>query len=377
MQFNQLFTIGESMKRLLSVLVVISMALGITAFECASKEMTSAKMYINQKNSAKAIEYLQQEISKNPKNDEAFYLLGRLQGDEGNIDEMITNFNKSLEISKKFEKDIDGMKLFFWGNNFNKAIGKFNLANKETDKEKQTVLFDETIKLFEDAIKCEPDSVITHQNVSYAYFNAGRRDDAKRSMRTSLNLKPDSEMYVLLGSLYSEDKQYDEVITLAEEARKHFPEDSEMLRIVSNAYIATGKLDVALATFREGIAKEPKNKFYRYNFGSLLLNAQKYEEAIEQLKVAVELDPEYTNAIYNLGVAYVNKGAGVREENEAKEIDSEDYKKYFKNALPLFEKYLETNPEDVKIWELLGQVYANLGETEKSKEAFDKADSFR
>ncbi|MFA8342090.1 MAG: tetratricopeptide repeat protein [Rhodothermaceae bacterium] len=365
------------MKRLLSVLVVISMALGITAFECASKEMTSAKMYINQKKNDKAIQSLEEEIAKNPKNDEAFYLLGRLQGDEGKIDEMITNFDKSLEISNKFKKDIDGMRLFFWGNNFNLAIGKFNLANKETDKEKQAALFLETIGLFEDAIKCEPDSVITYQNIAYAYFNAGKRFEAKETMKKALSLKPDAEMFVLLGSIFSEDEQYDEVIELAKEARKHFPEDSEMLRIVSNAYIATGKLDIALATFEEGISKEPTNKFYRYNFGSLLLNAQKYEEAIEQLKAAVEIDPEYTNAIYNLGVAYVNKGSKVREENEEKEIDSDEYKTYFKNALPLFEKYLETNPEDVKIWELLGQVYANLGETEKSKEAFDKADSFR
>jgi len=365
------------MKRLLSVLVLISMALGITAFECASKEMTSAKMYINQKNPEKAIEYLQQEISKNPKNDEAFYLLGRLQGDKGNIDEMVTNFNKSLEISNKFEKDIDGMKLFFWGSNFNKAIGKFNLANKETNKEKQTVLFDETIKLFEDAIICQPDSVSTHQNLAYAYFNAGKRDDAKKAMRNALNLKPDVDMYVLLGSILAEDKEYDEVIKLSEEARTHYPEDAEMLRIVSNAYIATGKLDVALSAFEEGIAKEPKNKFYRYNYGSLLLNAEKYNKAIEQLKVAVEIDPDYTNAVYNLGVAYVNKGAKVREENELKEINSDEYKIYFKAALPLFESYLENNPEDVKIWELLGQVYANLGDTEKSKEAFDKADTLK
>lgn len=377
MQFNQLFTIGESMKRVLSVLVVISMALGITAFECASKEMTSAKMYINQNKPDKAVEYLEQEVSKNPKNDEAFFLLGRLLGEEGKIDDMMMNFDKSLEISKKFEKDIDGMKLYMWGTNFNQAIGKFNLANKAADKDSQNVLYTQTIELFENAIKCQPDSVVTYQNLSYAYFNAGRRDEAKETMQKSLSMKPDAEMYSLLGALLSEDKEFEKVIELATESRKHFPEDAEMLRLVSNAYIATGKIDVAMATFQEGIAAEPENKFYRYNFGSLLLNAEKYDKAIEQLTKAIEIDPEYTNAVYNLGVAYVNKGTKVREMNEEKEIDSDEYKEYFKLALPLFEKYLDTNPEDVKIWELLGQVYANLGDTAKSKEAFDKADSFR
>ena len=364
------------MKRLLSVLVVISMALGITAFECASTEMTSAKMYINQKNPIKAIEFLQKEVAKNPVNDEAFFLLGRLLGDQDKIDDMISNFDKSLAISKKFEKDIEGLKLYYWGTNFNKAILQFNRATAAPE-DSQKAFYDKTIELFNNSIKCQPDSAMTYQNLAYAYFNAGHRNEAKSTMDKFLTMQPDPEMYALYGAILVEDKEYDKVISMAKEAQKHFPENAEILRLLSNAYIATDQLDVAMKTFQDGIANEPANKFYRYNYGSLLLNAEKYDEAIEQLTEAVKIDPEYTNAIYNLGVCYVNKGSKTREENEAKEIDSDEYKQYFKKALPLFERYLEVNPEDVKIWELLGQVYANLGNTEKSKEMFEKADTLR
>ena len=88
--------------------------------------------------------------------------------------------------------------------------------------------------------------------------------------------------------------------------------------LLSNAYIAADKLDVAKDAFKEGVAKEPENKFYRYNYGSLLLNAQEYEAAAAQLEKAFEIDPDYENAIYNLAVTYVKWGAKDERRNGKK-----------------------------------------------------------
>ena len=62
------------------------------------------------------------------------------------------------------------------------------------------------------------------------------------------------------------------------------------------------------------IASDPDNKLYRYNYGSLLLQAEDFGKAIENLTRAVELDPEYGNAFYNLGAAYVNQAVEFSEE---------------------------------------------------------------
>ncbi|MEW6061952.1 MAG: hypothetical protein AB1600_08435 [Bacteroidota bacterium] len=45
--------------------------------------------------------------------------------------------------------------------------------------------------------------------------------------------------------------------------------------------------------------------------------------------------------------------------------------------MPYLEKVATEKPTDVQIWELLGQVYANLGEGEKAKAAYEKADAIR
>ena len=41
------------------------------------------------------------------------------------------------------------------------------------------------------------------------------------------------------------------------------------------------------------------------------------------------------------------------------------------------EKVIEEKKDDIQILELLGQVYANLGQSEKAKAAYDKADAIR
>ena len=70
-------------------------------------------------------------------------------------------------------------------------------------------------------------------------------------------------------------------------------------------------------------------------------------------------------------------GAAQQEKAIADDSDDVSYKEKFEAAVEPLEKYLESNPEDASIWNYLGKVYANLGDTEKSKEAFDKADQYK
>ena len=49
------------------------------------------------------------------------------------------------------------------------------------------------------------------------------------------------------------------------------------------------------------------------------------------------------------------------------------YQEKFRKAAPFLEQVISEKPNDVQILELLGQVYANLGEAEKAKAVYDKA----
>ena len=316
---------------------------------------------------------------------------------------MTEMFDKSLAVSNKFQKDISDSKKYHWANNFNQGVGFFNKSTKTASQDSMKIFMDKAITAFKNAIILEPDSIATYKNLTFAYMNIGMQDSAIAPLQQLLAIEAkDStrspESYSMLGDIYTskgkklmdnyktsnnaEDsvkamEYYDKGLEVLKQGRQAFPNNSDLLSAISNAYIETNRLDEAKDIFKAGIESEPNNKYYHYNYGVLLLNAKDFDNAAIQFKKAVDLDGTYTNAIYNLAVTYVRWGAAIREKAEAEEKPSDEYKDKFKLALPYLEKYLEVKPEEAAIWELLGRVYANLGMEDKSKDAFNKADQLK
>ena len=150
-----------------------------------------------------------------------------------------------------------------------------------------------------------------------------------------------------------------------------------MLNTKFNAYIGADRMDEALSSAKSLVDKEPGNQYYHYNYGVVLLKVAKYQEAESELLKAIEIDPNYENAIYNLGVTYVSWGTALNKEAEAQGVISEDYKQKYQMALPYLEKVVETDSKNVQIWELLGKVYSVLGMQEDANNAFKKADELK
>ena len=396
------------MKRFLTFSLILAMGFGIVAFQCSSTELTSAKLYMQQKQYDKAKEALLKEIEKNPKSDEGYYLLGLLYGDQGEIDLMVDAYNKSLEISDKFAKNISDNNKYHWAASFNKGVSYFNKASKTNDPDSTKMFFDKSVESFKFATICQPDSVDSYNNLAFAYINMGETEKALEPISTQIelykkkyNLTDKSEpiqgdmysglldSYALQGELLTKlgaaaddkDKKneyYNRAIEKMKEAKVYFPDDPSILLHLSNSYIATDRLDIAMDSFREGVEKDPENKYYRFNYGSMLLNSENYEEAAKQLKKAVEIDPEYVNAIYNLAVTYVKWGASLREEAIKNENEEDQiYLEKYKLALPHLEKYVQIEPENAQFWDLLFKVYTNLNMTDKANDALKKFEELK
>lgn len=387
------------MTRFYSVIAILILSILVfNGFQCSSTELTSAKLYIQQKNLDKALESLEKEVAKNPKSDEGFYLLGYIHGEKENFDKLIEAFNSSLSISKKFEKDIDNSKKYHWANMFNKGVGFFSRATNTTDTDSATLFFEKSIGAFKNAIKLEPDSASTYQNLAYVYLNASRDDEAVEPLKKLIELQQALDGYRLLGQIYfnsgtkfraayEENKNakdsvealslFNKAIKILEDGRKLYPSNSDILLFLSNAYISANKIDVAIDAFKSGVEQEPENKYYRYNYGVLLLGANEFEKAAEQFTKAIEIDPEYQNAIYNLAVTYVKWAAKLAKDAEAEGKESEEAKVKYQKALPHLETYVGKKSDDAAVWELLGRVYSILGMLDDAQNAFNKADELR
>jgi len=369
-----------------------------SGFQCSSTELTSAKLYYDQKNYDKAIEMLQADVKKNPKSDEGYYWLGIVYEAKGVLDSMLMAFNSSLEISDKFKKEIDYQRAFEWQESYNRGIKLFNRGRNTTDADSSIMYQDLAIKEYKNAIMLEPDTADTYKNLAFAYLVTQRNEEAIEPLQKIIDLEQSEDGYAYLGQVYyslganlmneyqNNNSSADSVkgmdylnksISTLQEGIKIYPENSDMLVTLTSAYIASDKIDIALGSAEKLVEKDPMNKTYRYNYGVLLMSSEQYPEAETQLKKAIDIDPDYENAIYNLGVTYVKWGTQINKEAEKQGLISEDYKKKYEAALPYLEKVVEKDPTNVAIWELLGKVYSVLGMNDDANNAFKKADELR
>jgi tetratricopeptide (TPR) repeat protein len=380
------------------VVIALFTALIFSGFQCSSTELTSAKLYIQQKNYDKALNTLHKEVAKNPKSDEGWYLLGNVYGELGKFDSLVIAYDKSLAVSKKYESEINQSKMYYWANSFNAGVSYFQRGNKATDKDSVKIYYDKSIDAFTTGTKLEPDSADTFKNLAFVYMSAGKNEDAIEPLKKLVKLNNELDGYKYLGQIYytlgtmsksaystsnditdslAANKYFNDAVDILEKGTKLYPNDSELLKTLSASYVDIGKSDVALNSFKTLVEKEPDNKVYRYNYGVLLLGSEDYEMAVQEFQKAIDLDSTYTNAIYNLGITYVKWGSEMNKESLETEEYSDAYKEKFKAALPYLEKVTATEKSDAEAWELLGKVYSVLGMQDKAIDAFNHADQLR
>ena len=392
-------------KSKLIIVGIILLGLTFTGFECSSSSLTGARLYIQQKKYDKAYEVLQQEVSTNPASDEGWYLLGYVYGERGQMDSMVVAFDKSLAVSKNYQKDINDYKKFQWANEFNKGVSFFQKGNGMSNADSIKILYDNSINSFNKAIMIEPDSMATYKNLAFVYMNAGKFDEAISPLQKIIDKENSRDGYRFLGEIYydkarklknqyqtSHDVQdslnymdyYNKAIKVLEAGRKSYPQDSDILVTLSNSYIGAHKTEVAMEAFKTGVEQDPQNKYYHYNYGVLLLNGKDFQNAVDQFQKATEIDPNYTNAEYNLGVAYLKWGDFINQQADSIGIKDPNYKQkselaksYFEKSVPFLEKSVQLDSTQADMWETLGKAYTIVGKQTEAKNAFDKADQLR
>ena len=386
--------------RISKILIAAAVFAGLmfTGFDCGSTEITSARLYIQQKNYDKAMDVLHKAVEKNPQSDEGYYLMGYVYGEQGNMEKMVESFDKSLAISTKFKEDIQSQRAHYWADDYNRGVSLFQRGNNTADNDSAKLYFGKSIEAFKDAIVIEPDSADNYRNLAFVYLTNQQNDEAIEPLKKLIDLEKSEDAYQYLGKIYYTEGAnsmtdfrnegatsdsvkamgyFDKAIKVLEEGQKMYPDNTDILTTLSNCYVASNKMEVAMNSFKTGIAKDPNNQYYRYNYGVLLLGAKEYEQAESQFKKAIAIDPGYTNAIYNLAVTYVKWGAELNKKADEEGSMSEDYKAKYQAALPYLEKVVDMEPDNVDMWDLLAKVYTVLGMTNEATDAYNKVDSLR
>ncbi len=230
----------------------------------------------------------------------------------------------------------------------------------------------------------------TLYNCAVTAERAGNFDKAKLYYQKMADAKVGrGSTYVQLMNIYMDMKDTTGAMDVMKKGRAAFPSDINLLLNETDFYIKSNKSAEALANLNQAIQAKPNDHVLYFARGNMYDNLsnpkdekgkelEKPKDADEKMKLAeadykkaLEIKPDYFDALYNLGALYFNNGVNLG--NKANTIT--DQKKYdveiakaneeFNKAVPILEKALSVNDKDRPTMSALKSIYYRLQMKEK------------
>jgi tetratricopeptide (TPR) repeat protein len=382
-----------------AILTLVLSVFLLTGFQCASQEMTSAKLYIQRSDWQSAEKWLVKEVEKNPTNGEAWWLLGNTRMQMNNYKGSVEAYNASLKNSNEFTDKIHLAKKYIWSQSLNQGVNFYNQSLKASP-DSSKMLIEKAIASYGLALEVNPDSAITYQNLAAAYHSQGNLDKEINTLKQALTRKQSVAVHTLLINAYLQKAQaadaksdtqgvsenYNNALTAIIEARKTAPENAELLAAMIDIHVRLGRANEAKPYIREAIEKDSTNKVYQYDLGVLLMQTDSLtqtdslDEAITRFENALKIDSTYEVALQNIGVAYMRVGARMKDSSQssdAKQVTNKKYIEKFKKATEYFEQLTAVKSDNPNAWDLLASAYANANMVKEAEDALKKADALR
>ncbi len=159
-----------------------------------------------------------------------------------------------------------------------------------------------------EAEKQNPDDPELQFNLGRAYFLKNRFETAEQKFLRAIALKPEySEARYNLGLVYLQMRRWNDAIYQFKMVTEDiFYQNQELASInLGIAYLNKEDYPKALSTLRSAVSSYPRNPIAKVYLGQVYLRLDKVELAILEFSRAVELNKNYANAHYNLGLAYL------------------------------------------------------------------------
>ena len=171
--------------------------------------------------------------------------------------------------------------------------------------------------------------------------------------------------------------EYDNAVTVFEGIKKEDPKDNENLTLLLQAYVGANRIPEATKAFKQAVVNDPGNKMNHFVLGVLYRTINDFTNAIAEYEEALKIDPNYVDALFDIGATQFNWGLDLRKSAQEKGEDDPTYKEKFKAALPYLEKVAELKKDDPNIFQTLAAIYASMGDAAKAAKALDEADNLR
>ncbi len=185
--------------------------------------------------------------------------------------------------------------------------------------------------------------------------------------------------------IYIEQDQKDLARELMKQARTENPDDVYLMRAEADMSYNMGDIVRYNELMGKIVASDPENPEIYFNLGVGSAEIGEKEKAIEYYTKALEFNPNYEAALINIAVVKLSAEDKMVEEMNKLGNSAADNKKYdelkkqrediYAETVPYLEKALKLKPNNPQVLRTLMNIYGQLGEDAKHKEAKAKLDN--
>ncbi|MCQ2739867.1 MAG: tetratricopeptide repeat protein [bacterium] len=214
-----------------------------------------------------------------------------------------------------------------------------------------------TVSAFKLAVDLCPENPYYNNSLAYAYVKAELYDDAIEYYQKAIKLNPDAEWTSIvchaLGAIYAEIKENYEAAEATFNAGMVLnPNNVDIQLSLGDLYMSMNDIDRAIKTYCDAIAVDPLNFLTYAKTGLALWEKDYLEESVVSFHKSIELNPDFEISQNNLGVVYLD-GYG----------DPKTSLEYFKNAINI-------NPNYTLAYFNLARAYQAIGDKANAAEYY-------
>lgn len=246
---------------------------------------------------------------------------------------------------------------------------------------------DRAIQEYKKALKADNKSSVIHLNLAASLIKKNDIPRAIEELNLIVSFDPEAiEPHAILAILYSSQNKPDLATAEYEKALKCAsklePKNIDIYKSLGAIYLQQKKIKAALDTYRLILNLSPNDAGAHFYLGSIYNELKNNKKAEIELKRAIELKPDYHEALNFLGYLYVEENKNLdqaeamikkaleMEPNNGAYIDSLGWfyfkKGKFKEAIKELEKAISLL-EDPVIFDHLGDAYLKINDLEKAK----------
>ena len=283
--------------------------------------MSLLRLYRHDGNRPRTLELVEKALEARPYDADARLTYGELLWEGGDLDASKTELEKVLAVQPRSLAARRTLALIY--------AAKGQTADLESELERvaelapddveirldlasayqRTGSLDKAIAAYEEVLHKQPKSVVAWKFVGDCYRRKGEPEKAVVAYQKVMKLAPeDPRPYFLLGAAYEEagqDLKAEAVFQEAQQFRRYVGEAWVNLGAIA---FRRGDLSKAFWYLSRAVVKSPLRPKAHYNYALVLSAKKERDRALDELKIAGELDPQDAEVRYLAGVILLRLG---------------------------------------------------------------------